>query len=109
MYTSKPQAGDFWECDLRGRNLRSRGNVKGYGTCPKKASKQYMVPSSPMAGIQRSRVKVGVNHLTFILNNLLSETLLSVPATLGSVGFEVLFLKEFFLQITQELLINWFC
>ena len=47
MYTSKPQAGDFWECDLGGSNLQSRGNVKGYGTCPKKASKQYMMPSSP--------------------------------------------------------------
>ena len=38
-----------------------------------------------MAGIQRSRVKVGVILLTFILNNLLLETLLSIPATLGSV------------------------
>ena len=47
MYTSKPQAGDFWECDLGGSNLQSRGNVKGYGTCPKKANKQYMMPSSP--------------------------------------------------------------
>ena len=54
-------------------------------------------------------MKVGVILLTFILNNSLLETLLFVPATLGSVGFEVLFLKECFLQITQELLINWFC
>ena len=47
MYTSKPQAGDLWECNLGGSNLQSWDNVKGYDTCPKQASKQYIVPSSP--------------------------------------------------------------
>lgn len=51
--------------------------------------------------MQGSRGEVGVIVCTIVLDNSPMEFFLFVPATLGSVGLEVLFPKECFLRGTQ--------